>query len=107
MINEIGDSGGRGGSVDLGIHMTYPRELAQRTMALESETPTDNRMSWGCINISEENFIKYLKYRNITKLYISPDDPNYYILNPETGKLELAKEVNTNIAYVNFNSGDN
>jgi len=51
--------------------------------------PSTARKSWGCINIDEENFDKYIK-GNISEnavLFIIPDDPGFAI-NPGTGKLE-------------------
>ncbi|MEI7810492.1 MAG: hypothetical protein WCI41_02965, partial [bacterium] len=45
--------------------------------------------SWGCINVSQENFDKYLA-GNVTEnttLFITPDDPSLAV-NPKTGKLE-------------------
>lgn len=77
------------GTDALKIHITYPLEYAKRTAALNSETPTDNRLSWGCINVSQENFDKYLA-GNVTEnttLFITPDDPSLAV-NPKTGKLE-------------------
>ncbi len=62
------------------LHETYPGELKKRTAAYKTSTPEDNKMSWGCINISQENFDKYLDatLNNAHEdygLYILPDDP--------------------------------
>jgi hypothetical protein len=78
---------GQGG---LAIHMTYPLEIEKRSKALETETTEDNRMSWGCINISLENWDNYIKpYFNTEKqfIFITPDNPNL-LINPETGLVE-------------------
>ncbi|MFH1201167.1 MAG: L,D-transpeptidase family protein [bacterium] len=76
------------GSDDLGLHMTYPKEHKKRTEALNTPTTDDNRMTYGCINVSEENFQKYLISINENALlFITPDNENLS-LNPETGKVE-------------------
>lgn len=65
------------GAKDLGIHPTYPPEYETRTKALESETVEDNKLSGGCINISQENFDEIEPYFRDTKkglLYITPDN---------------------------------
>ena len=62
------------------MHETYKGELKDRTAALNSETPTDNNMSWGCINADASVFDQYLlptfgdgeKY----KIFITADDTN-------------------------------
>lgn len=67
------------GTSNLAFHITYPGELAERTKALKTKTTEDNRMSWGCINISEENFDKYVTpylSKDNQKLYITPDNQN-------------------------------
>jgi hypothetical protein len=81
-------------SGNLALHITYPEEYKIRTAALDSlargiAVPSTARKSWGCINIDEENFDKYIK-GNISEnavLFIIPDDPGFAI-NPGTGKLE-------------------
>lgn len=60
------------------MHETYKGELKERTAALNSETPTDNNMSWGCINADASVFDQYLlptfgdgeRY----KIFITADD---------------------------------
>ena len=78
------------GSGALALHITYPPEKEKRTEALNTSTPDDNRLSWGCINISEEMWAKYIE-GNIkdrgTCLFITPDNP-ITSLNPETGQVE-------------------
>lgn len=76
-------------SNNLAIHITYPPEKEKRDKALNTLDIEDNRISWGCINIDEENFDKYLK-NNISEnatLFITPDNENF-VLNPQTKKLE-------------------
>jgi hypothetical protein len=48
------------GASPVAIHITYPGELAERTRRLNTPTVEDNRVSWGCINVSEENFDKFI-----------------------------------------------
>jgi len=48
------------GAEPVAIHITYPGELAERTRRLNTPTIEDNRVSWGCINVSEENFDKFI-----------------------------------------------
>ena len=62
------------------MHQTYKGELEVRTAALNSETPKDNNMSWGCINADASVFDQYLlptfgdgeRY----KIFITADDTN-------------------------------
>ncbi|MDP2788687.1 MAG: L,D-transpeptidase [bacterium] len=72
----------------ISIHATYPGELETRTGALRTLDIRDNRMTWGCINLDEENFLKYLKGKisENAVLFIIPDD-SITILDPRTGKL--------------------
>lgn len=78
------------GSDALALHITYPPEKEKRTEALNTPTPEDNRLSWGCLNISEEMWAKYIE-GNIenrgTYMFITPDNP-IMSLNPETGQIE-------------------
>lgn len=76
------------GKPQIGIHSTYPGELETRTHALGTEDIGDNRITWGCINLDEENFNKYLKGKidEDAILFITPDDPNT-IIDPHTGSL--------------------
>lgn len=89
-----------GANPGLAIHMTYPKEFEERTEALNTSTIDDNRMSWGCINVSPENFDKFIKpnfthgyAEGLHYIFITPDTPSdnstHYTLNPETGKLEI------------------
>lgn len=84
------------GAGPVALHMTYPKEFKERTNALETETTEDNRKSWGCINISPENFDKYIKpYFNKGNqfIFITPDDPSLAI-NAENGKIEKTDQIN-------------
>jgi hypothetical protein len=48
------------GSNSLAIHKIWPEDLVNRTMSINTPQISDNRMSWGCINISEENYDKFI-----------------------------------------------
>ena len=67
----------RGEKVFLGHHQTYPGELEQRTVRLETSDPRDNNFSNGCINIDVKDFEKYVspyfKGDNTEILYVLPD----------------------------------
>lgn len=83
------------GDGPISIHMTYPKEFKERTKALNSKTVNDNRMSWGCMNISPENFDKYIKpyfNKGNQTIFITPDDTSL-TLNPENGKIEKINQV--------------
>ena len=47
-------------SNSLAIHKIYPGDLKNRTIAINTPEISDNRMTWGCINISEENYDKFI-----------------------------------------------
>jgi len=36
------------------LHIVYQGELEKRTKALNTPTPNDNRLSWGCVNVDEK-----------------------------------------------------
>ncbi len=50
-----------GDLINLGQHQTYPDEIGPRTKKLKTKTPEDNKFSDGCINISIDDFEKYIK----------------------------------------------
>ena len=78
------------GSDNLALHRTYPGEYVERTKALNTSTVEDNRKSWGCINISPENFDKYIKpyfNKGNQNLFITPDNPSLSI-SPINGKIK-------------------
>ena len=78
------------GSDALALHITYPPEKEKRTEALNTPTSEDNRMSWGCINIDEKMWAKYIEGKIKDRgayVFITPDNP-IMSLNPETGKVE-------------------
>jgi len=50
-----------GDAVYLGQHQTYPEEIISRTKKLKTPNPQDNKFSNGCINISAEDFEKYIQ----------------------------------------------
>lgn len=84
------------GAGPVALHMTYPKERRERTRALETKTTEDNRKSMGCINISPENFDKYIKphfEKGSQFIFITPDDPSMAI-NAENGKIEKVNQLN-------------
>lgn len=88
----------------LAIHITYPPEKEKRSKSLNTPTPDDNRMSWGCINVDEEMWDQYIegniKNRGAT-LFILPD--NFYSsLNPNTGEIENVDQDNYEVLAKNF-----
>lgn len=97
-------NGGHG----LAIHIVYPKELIKRMAALETPTPDDNRMSWGCINISKKMWIKYIQdnFKGTESLYITTDFPEETSLNAETGKVERTDKNNilTDTFFMTTNS---
>lgn len=91
------------GAGPLAIHMTYPEEFKERTEALNTKSVEDNRKSWGCINISPENFDKYIKpyfSKGDQFIFITPDDTSLTI-NAENGKIE---KINQNNYASNINN---
>lgn len=93
------------GSKGLRVHITYPLEKEKRMKALNTPTPNDNRLSWGCINIGEEMWTKLegnIKDRG-TCMFITPDDPTTS-LNPETGQIEKAGGNHDLLAMNNINN---
>lgn len=44
----------------LGLHDIWQKELTKRSLAIESESVTDNDITNGCINIKKEDFIKFM-----------------------------------------------
>jgi len=77
------------GGGGLAMHVTYPLELQKRTRALNTPTAEDNRMSWGCINISPENFDKFIRpyfAKGDQIIFITSDNPTLCI-NPVDGKI--------------------
>lgn len=50
-----------GDKITLGEHQTWPDELTIRTEKLNTPDPKDNKFSYGCINISANDFEKYVK----------------------------------------------
>jgi hypothetical protein len=87
------------------VHMVYPKEKKERDLALKTPTIKDNNKTYGCINISSENFDKYIS-PNFKKgnqiIFITPDNPNLSI-NPNSGKIE---GENVNDYYANNTAFD-
>lgn len=81
------------GSGSLAIHSIYPNELAERTKALNDNDVSNNRMSWGCINVAGVNY-HYIgdNFINGGTIYINPDFPEIASLNPKTGEIESVNQ---------------
>lgn len=69
-----GDNMGvRGGQMC--IHMCYKPEYRQRAKKIKSKTLADNRMSYGCVNLLEEDYDKMHKYLGEgDKIYVLPEE---------------------------------
>lgn len=65
------DGPGAGGN---SIHETWRGELTSREQALATPTPEDNRVSWGCVNISKAVFETHVKQLpSGTVVWITPE----------------------------------
>ena len=45
----------------IAIHQTSKNQFEKRTKALNTPSKEDNRLSWGCVNVSKENWDAYIK----------------------------------------------
>ena len=79
-----GDSRGiRSGQI--GLHMLYKPQYAKREAAINSPGLADNRMSYGCVNLKEEEWDEMHKYLGEgDKLYVLPEEKG--------NKLQLEKQ---------------
>lgn len=69
-----GDNAGTDGLID-GIHMVPNNLKSERMPKLESETIDDNRMSLGCINMTEDDYDDMYQYlKEGCKIYILPEE---------------------------------
>ena len=78
-----GDNRGSEGATQA-IHMV-PNNRGERINRLETETPDDNRVSYGCVNLLEDDYddmVRYLGEGN--KIYILPEE--------DGNKLQLEKQ---------------
>jgi hypothetical protein len=74
-----------GENMDLAIHGIYKAEYEERKARLDTPTPHDNFMSWGCINVEE--FDKYFgNFGERDLLGVLPEDPNKTV-DPQTGNV--------------------
>lgn len=56
------------------IHETWRGELGMREQALATPTPEDNRVSWGCVNVSRDIFESHVKQLpSGTLVWITPE----------------------------------
>lgn len=87
----------------LAIHIVYPdpEEYKKRIKALKTSTPNDNRISWGCINVSENFWTSSIApyAKNGSTIFITPDYQSTTTLDPSTGKIERTNANNTKINY--------
>lgn len=72
------------GSGDLSFHEPWSEEYKKRMAALNTPTVADNRISWGCINISRENYEKFVApyFAEKSRMYILPDNGNEVAFDP-------------------------
>lgn len=74
-------------SGQLAIHMIYKPEFESRNAAIESPDLKDNRMSYGCINLKEEEYDEmHKKLGEGDKIYVLPEEKG--------NKLQLEKQTN-------------
>jgi hypothetical protein len=79
------NSGYRGGQ--MALHMLYKPQYTKREAAIKSKGLEDNRMSYGCVNLTEENWNEMHQYLGEgDKLYILPEEKG--------NKLQLEKQKN-------------
>ncbi|MCM1338728.1 MAG: L,D-transpeptidase [Muribaculaceae bacterium] len=67
------------------IHM-IPRHRRDRKHALDTETASDNRMSYGCVNLREEDY-------DIMAQYLGEGDKIYILPEEKGNKLQLEKQA--------------
>ena len=77
------------------IHITYQGELEKRTKALNTKTISDNRQSWGCVNISESNFDKYVTpyIKEGSSIIITRDFQPKESISKSTQKVNIPTDV--------------
>jgi hypothetical protein len=88
----------------LAIHIVYPGEFETRMAAINTPTPNDNNMSWGCANVPESFYdaciTPYVKHGETATLMITPDFQNTTTLSPKTGEItQTNTNNNENINY--------
>ena len=80
-----GDNSGNDNLID-GIHMVPNNLKKARVDKIKSDTIDDNRMSFGCVNMLEEDYDKMYQYlREGCKIYILPEE--------EGNELKLKKQT--------------
>lgn len=67
------------------IHMLYKPDYNRRKAAIDSPGLADNRMSYGCVNLTEEDY-------NDMYQYIGEGDKVYILPEEEGNKLQLEKQ---------------
>lgn len=84
---------------NLAIHQIYPKEFEKRYKAMQTPSPLDNRMSWGCINVTKEDLNNYINpYFEIgSKVHVLPEKetdvnaPSYRDVPAKTEKSLFSK----------------
>lgn len=69
----------------MSIHMLYKPQYAKRKAAIESKGLEDNRMSYGCVNLTEEDW-------NTMHQYLGEGDKLYVLPEEKGNKLQLEKQ---------------
>ena len=77
------NSGYRGGQ--MALHMLYKPQYTKREAAIKSKALEDNRMSYGCVNLTEEDW-------NSMHEYLGEGDKLYVLPEEKGNKLQLEKQ---------------
>lgn len=72
-------------SGQMSIHMLYKPSYAQRKRAIDSPGLEDNRMSYGCVNLTEEDY-------DMMHSFLGEGDKIYVLPEEKGNKLQLAKQ---------------
>lgn len=75
----------KGDNVQMAIHMCYKPEYNSRSKAIRSEGLADNRMSYGCVNLLEEDF-------DIMHSYLGEGNKIFVLPEEEGNELKLEKQ---------------
>ena len=72
-------------SGQMSIHMLYKPQYEQRKAAIDSAGLEDNRMSYGCVNLTEEDY-------DLMHKYLGEGDKIYVLPEEKGNKLQLEKQ---------------
>lgn len=82
-----GDNVGDDVNAQIAIHIVWQPEAKKRNMAIDSQDLADNRMSYGCVNLREEDYDEMHRYLGEgQKIYVLPEEKG--------NKLVLEKQPN-------------